>query len=48
MKSVLKADWFDLEINPKLADFFPHCGLHVLQCGPGKPEHKGTVERGVA
>ena len=49
MKSVvLKADWFDPEINPKLADFCRHYGMHVVRCRPGKPEHKGKVERGVA
>jgi hypothetical protein len=27
--AVLKADWFDTEINPKLADFCLHYGLNV-------------------
>jgi transposase len=49
MKSaVLKADWFDPEINPKLADFCQHYGMHVVPCRPGRPEHKGKVERSVA
>jgi transposase len=49
MKSaVLQADWFDPEINPKLAAFCRHYNLHVVPCRPGKPEHKGKVERGVA
>ena len=49
MKSaVLKADWFDPEINPKLADFCRHYGMHVVPCRPGMPQHKGKVERGVA
>src|SRR6516162_10348197 len=49
MKSaVLKADWFDPEINPKLADFCRHYGVHVVPCRPGKPEYKGKVERGLA
>src|SRR6201997_2961465 len=49
MKSaILQADWFDPEINPKLADFCRHYKLHVVPCRPGKPEHKGKVERGVA
>jgi len=30
--AVLKADWFDPEINPKLADFCRHYGLHVVPC----------------
>ena len=42
MKSaVLKADWFDPEINPKLADFCRHYGMHVVPCRPGMPHHKG-------
>ena len=52
MKSaVLQADWFDPEINPKLVDFCRHYKLHVVPCRPGKPgkpEHKGKVEHGVA
>jgi transposase len=41
MKSaVLKADWFDPDINPKLADFCRHYGMHVVPCRPGKPQHK--------
>jgi transposase len=27
---VLKADWFDPQINPKLADFCRHYGMHVV------------------
>jgi transposase len=46
--AVLKADWFDPEINPKLADFCRHYGMHVVPCRPGMPQHKGKVERGVA
>lgn len=46
--AVLKADWFDPEINPKLADFCRHYGLHVMPCRPATPQHKGKVERGVA
>lgn len=46
--AVLKADWFDPEINPKLADFCRHYGMHVVPCRPRTPQHKGKVERGVA
>jgi hypothetical protein len=31
---VLKADWFDPEINPKLADFCRHYGMHVVPRRP--------------
>lgn len=49
MKSaVLKADWFDPEINPKLADFCRHYGMHVMPCRPSMPQRKGKIERGVA
>jgi transposase len=46
--AVLKADWFDPEINPKLADFCRHYSIHVVPCRPGTPQHKGKIERGVA
>jgi transposase len=45
--AVLKADWFDPEINPKLADFCRHYGMHVVPCRPYTPQHKGKIERGV-
>ena len=45
--AVLKADWFDPEINPKLADFCRHYGIHVTPCRAATPQHKGKVERGV-
>ena len=38
--AVLKADWFDPEINPKLADFCRHYRLHVMPCRPYKPQHR--------
>lgn len=45
---VLKADWFDPELNPKFDDFCRHYGTVVLPTKPGTPRHKGKVERGVA
>jgi transposase len=45
--AVLKADWFDPQINPKLAEFCRHYGMHVMPCRPRTPQHKGKVERGV-
>ena len=44
---VIKADWYDPEINPKLADFCRHYGVSVMPCRPATPQHKGKVERGV-
>lgn len=45
--AVLKADWFDPEINPKLAAFAKHYGTVILPTKPRMPRHKGKVERGV-
>ena len=45
---VLKADWFDPELNPKCEDFCRHYGTVVLPTKPGTPRHKGKVERGIA
>ena len=35
--AVLKADWYDPDINPKLADFCRHYGIHVVPCRPWTP-----------
>ena len=45
--AVLKADWFDPDINPKLAAFARHYGVVILPCRPRTPEHKGKVENSV-
>ena len=45
--AVLKADWADPELNPKLIDFARHYGASILPCLPGVPEHKGKVENSV-
>ncbi len=44
--AVLKADWCDPELNPKLMSFCQHYGLAILPCKPKVPEHKGKIERG--
>ena len=41
--AVLKADWFDPQINPKLADFCRHYSIHVMPCRPRMPQHKGKA-----
>jgi transposase len=46
--AVLKADWFDPQINPRLADFCSHYRIHVMPCCPRMRQHKGKVERGVS
>jgi transposase len=45
--AVLKADWADPELNPKLADFARHYGTTILPCLPKTPEHKGKIESGI-
>lgn len=45
--AVLKADWADPELNPKLIDFARHYGTTILPCLPRVPEHKGKVENSV-
>ncbi|HYV31107.1 MAG TPA: IS21 family transposase, partial [Candidatus Binatia bacterium] len=44
---VIQADWFDPEINPKLADFARHYGTVILPTKPAMPRHKGKVEAAV-
>lgn len=45
--AVLKADFADPELNPKLRDFAKHYGVALLPCLPRTPEHKGKVENSV-
>lgn len=46
--AVLKADWFDPDINPKMLDFCKYYNVAVLPTKPYTPRHKGKVERGIA
>jgi hypothetical protein len=45
--AVLKADWFDPELHPKLRAFADHYHLAILPTRPAMPRHKGKVENGV-
>lgn len=45
--AVIRADWFDPELNPKLEEFCRHYGCVILPCKPAMPRHKGKVESGV-
>jgi transposase len=45
--AVLKFDWADPELNPKLLDFARHYHTTILPCLPQTPEHKGKIEAGV-
>lgn len=46
--AVLRADWYDPDVNPKLQSFCEHYGTVLLPTKPRTPRHKGKVERGVA
>ena len=45
--AVIKADWFDPDLNPKLLAFCEHYGTVILPTKVRSPRHKGKVERGV-
>jgi transposase len=45
--AVTQADWYEPEVQPKMAAFCRHYGTVVLPTRPRHPEHKGKVERGV-
>jgi len=45
--AVLRADWYDPDVNPKLRSFCEHYGTVLLPTKPRTPRHKGKVERGV-
>ena len=45
--AVLHPDWYDPELNPKLASFATHYATVILPTKPATPRHKGRVERGV-
>ena len=45
--AVLKADWYDPELNPKLEAFARHYGTAILPTRVHTPRHNGKVERGV-
>jgi hypothetical protein len=44
---VLRADWYDPQLNPKLEEFARHYGTVILPCKPGMARHKGKIEAGV-
>ncbi len=45
--AVLKADWYDPELNPKLEAFARHYGTSILPTRVHTPRHNGKVERGI-
>ena len=46
--AVVRADWFDPDINPKFEAFCQHYGTSVMPCRPHTPEHKGKVVKRVS
>lgn len=42
--AVIKADWHDPELNPKILDFARHYNTVILPTRPAMPRHKGKVE----
>lgn len=46
--AVIRADWYDPDVNPKLQSFCQHYGTVLLPTKPRMPRHKGKVERGVS
>jgi transposase len=45
--AVIRPDWYDPELNPKISDFCRHYGTVMLPAKPYTPRHKGKVEGGV-
>jgi transposase len=45
--AVTRADWFDPELNAKVAEFCRHYGTVMLPTRPAMPHHKGKIEAGV-
>jgi len=44
---VTRADWYDPELNAKVAEFCRHYGTVMLPTRPAMPHHKGKIEAGV-
>lgn len=45
--AVIKAHWYDPELNPKMLSFAEHYGIAILPTRPYTPEHKGKIENGI-
>ena len=45
--AVIKADWYEPEINPKLRSFAKHYGTVIMPARPYRATDKGKVESGV-
>lgn len=45
--AVARADWYEPELNPKVAEFARYYGTLILPTRPYHPQHKGKVESSV-
>lgn len=45
--AVSRADWYEPDLNPKLASFCRHYGVAILPARPRRPQDKGKIEAGV-
>jgi transposase len=45
--AVTQADWYDPELNAKVAEFCQHYGVVILPTRPAMPQHKGKIESGI-
>ena len=45
--AVVRGDWYDPEVHPKLESFARHYGTVFLPTKPYTPRHKGKIESGV-
>ena len=45
--AVIRADYYDPELNPKIRAFARHYGCSILPAKVRRPEHKGKVESGI-
>lgn len=45
--AVIKADWYDPLLNPKIVEFARHYGIVILPTKPYTPRHKGKIENGI-
>jgi len=44
---VIRADWYDPDLNPKLRSFAEHYGTAILPTKAYTPRHKGKIESGI-
>jgi len=45
--AVTRADWFDPELNAKVAEFCRHYSTVMMPTRPAMPRHKGKIEAGI-